>query len=160
MAATRRELTFATLDDAAKDAENLLARGYDRAGNWDLAQCCRHLSEWMRFPLDGYPKVPLPLKPVMWLMKVTLGKKMLLKILTTGKFDTGGQTLKQTIPAPGGDEPAAVAQLRVVVERFAKHDGPFHPSPLFGPMTRDEWTRLNLAHAAHHLSFLVPKQPA
>jgi hypothetical protein len=156
---TRRDLTFAVLDDIVKDAENLLAKGYERAGNWDLAQCCGHLAEWMRFPLDGYPKAPLPLRPVVWLVRVTLGKGMLRKILTTGTFSPGGQTLKETVPTPGGDESAAVAKLRDVVERFKNHDGPFHPSPLFGQMTRDEWVKLNLAHTAHHLSFLVPRQP-
>jgi hypothetical protein len=156
--ATRRDLTFATLDDVTRDAENLLARGYDRAGNWDLSQCCGHLTEWMRYPLDGYPKVPLVFAPVMWLTKATLGKGMLKKILSTGKFDAGGRTLKQTVPAPGGDDAAAVAKLRETVERFKAHAGPFHPSPLFGQMTRDEWVRLNLAHTAHHLSFLVPRQ--
>ena len=155
--ATRRELTFAALDDVVQDAENLLARGYEKAGNWDLAQCCGHLAEWMRFPLDGYPKVPLLLRPMMAMMRVTLGKGMLRKILTTGKFDTGGRTLNETVPSPGGDDAAAVARLREAVGRMARHGGPFHPSPLFGQMARDEWVRLNLAHCAHHLRFLVPR---
>lgn len=154
---TRRELTFATLDDITRDAENLLANGYDRAGNWDLAQCCGHLTEWMRYPLDGYPKVPLVLAPVVWLMKVTVGKKERNRLLGGGKFAPGGRTLKETVPAPGGDDAAAVAKLRETVERFKAHAGPFHPSPLFGQMTRDEWGTLNLAHTAHHLSFLVPR---
>ena len=155
--ATRRDLTFATFDDIVLDAENLLARGYDRAGNWDLAQCCGHLAEWMRFSLDGYPKVPLLLRPVVAVMRATLGTGMLKKIITTGKFDTGGRTLKETVFAPGGNDAAAVAKLRETVERFKAHAGPFHPSPLLGQLTRGGWVRVNLAHCAHHLSFLVPK---
>ena len=46
----RRELYFSDLDEVVRDAEHLLAKGYDRAGNWNLAQVCTHLAEWMRFP--------------------------------------------------------------------------------------------------------------
>jgi hypothetical protein len=154
---TRRNLTFGGLDAVARDAEHLLAVGYEKAGNWDLAQACGHVAEWMRFPLDGYPKVPLPLRPVMWLARITVGRSVRDRILATGTFETGGRTMTETIPAPGGDPAAAVAKLRETVARFQAHAGDFHPSPLFGRMTRDEWVRLNLAHAAHHLSFLVPR---
>jgi hypothetical protein len=154
--AQRRQLDFKTLDDAAADAERLRRDGYDKAGNWDLAQVCSHLTEWMRFPMDGYPKTPLVIAPMMWLARKTVGRKILDKILAKG-FEPGGRTLPETVPAPGGDEAAAVARFRQTVERFGRHNGPFHPSPLFGQMTRDEWTRLNLAHCAHHLGFLVPR---
>jgi hypothetical protein len=30
------------------------------------------------------------------------------------------------------------------------------PSPPLGPMTNDEWNRLDLNNAASHMSFLVP----
>ena len=55
----RRKLTFASLDEVAADAENLLAKGYDKAGNWDLAQVAGHVAEWMRFPIEGFPKPPI-----------------------------------------------------------------------------------------------------
>jgi hypothetical protein len=152
----RRQLTFATLNDAVADAENLLAVGYEKAGNWDLAQVCGHLSEWLRFPIDGFPKVPLLLRPVMWLMRVTAGKKLRAKVLANG-FDAGGRTMPQTVPVSGGSDAAAVAKLKETVERFEAHAGAIHPSPLFGPMTKDEARELQLRHLAHHLSFLVPK---
>jgi hypothetical protein len=156
MAVERRNLTFATLDEVVADAENLLARGYDRAGNWDLAQVAGHVAEWMRFPLDGFPKAPLLVRPVLWLMKVTAGKKMREKILAEG-FGAGGRTMPETVPAAGGDEAAAVARLREVAGRWKAHAGGVYPSPLFGAMTKDVALRLQLKHAAHHLSFLVPR---
>ena len=61
MRATRRTLTFDTLDAAVRDAEYLLAAGYDRAGNWDLAQCLDHLAAWLTYPVSGFPKAPLPI---------------------------------------------------------------------------------------------------
>lgn len=36
----RRKLRFERLEDAVADAENLLARGYHKTGNWDLTPCC------------------------------------------------------------------------------------------------------------------------
>jgi hypothetical protein len=152
----RRTLTFATLRDAIADAENLLAVGYDRAGNWDLAQVCGHLSEWLRFPLDGFPKVPLLLRPVLALVRATIGRNLRAKVLANG-FDAGTRTLPQTVFAAGGNDAAAVAKLKEIAERFEAHAGPIHPSPLFGAMTKDEARALQLRHLAHHLSFLVPK---
>src|SRR5262245_49705201 len=154
--ATRRQLTFATLDDVVRDAQNLLVKGYDRAGNWDLAQVCSHLAEWLRFPIDGFPKVPLVLRPVFWLMRTTVGKKMRAKVLAEG-FDAGGRTMPQTVFTPGGNANAAVAKLKEVAERFKAYAGPIHPSPLFGAMTKDEALQLQLKHCEHHLSFLVPR---
>jgi hypothetical protein len=149
-------LTFDSLDDVVRDAEHLLAAGYERAGNWDLAQCCTHLAEWMRFPVEGFPKMPLAVRPIIWLIRTTSGKRMREKVLAEG-FSAGGRTMPQTVPAPGGDPAAAVARLKAAAGRFQAHAGPVHPSPVFGPMNKDEATKLQLVHCAHHLSFLVPK---
>jgi hypothetical protein len=152
----RRALTFATLDDVVRDAETLLAKGYDKAGKWDLAQACSHLAEWMRFPIDGFPRLPLLLRPVFWLMRATVGKKIGRKILAEG-FSAGGRTMPQTVAQPGGDAVVAVAKLKEVAERFKAHTGPIHPSPLFGAMNKDEALQLQLKHCEHHLNFLLPK---
>src|SRR5687768_3540041 len=50
----RRSLRLATLDDAVTDARQLLERGYDRAGNWNLAQVCDHLTKLMTMSRDGF----------------------------------------------------------------------------------------------------------
>lgn len=156
MAIERRTLTFATLDEIVDDAEHLLTKGYDRAGNWDLAQAAGHVSEWLRFPIEGFPKVPIFIRPVLWLMRVMGGKGMLEKILRNG-FEPGGRTMNETVPAAGGDAAAAVAKLRAMVEKWNQHTGDVFPSPLFGAMTRDTALQLQLRHAAHHMSFLIPK---
>jgi hypothetical protein len=72
-------------------------------------------------------------------------------------FKPGGRTMPETVPAAGGDPAAAVAKLRESVARFKAYAGEIHPSPLFGAMTKEEATRLQLVHCAHHLSFLVPR---
>jgi hypothetical protein len=154
---TRRTLTFATLDDVVRDTEHLLAVGYDRIGKWDLAQCCGHLAEWFRYQMDGYPKPPLLVRPVFWLIRNTVGKRLGRKMFAGGSMKTGLPTIPQSVPAPGGDDAAGVARLRETIGRWKAHTGPLHASPLFGGMSREAWTKGHLIHCAHHLSFLVPR---
>jgi hypothetical protein len=153
----RRTLEFRDLGEAVRDAEALLAGGYDRAGQWDLAQVCGHLAEWLRFPVDGFPRPPLPIRVLLWAMRTTVGPRELRKVLATKAMRSGGPTMPETVPAAGSDEAAAVAKLRAAVERFRDHPGTYHPSPLYGALDRETATRLQLVHCAHHLSFLVPK---
>jgi hypothetical protein len=153
----RRELAFRDLDAAVQDARSLHCGGYVQAGNWDLAQVCGHLADWMRFPLDGFPKPPLPIGLMLWSMRHAVGRRMLRKILQSGSMSAGGPTMPETVPQPGGDEAAAVERFEHVGARFQAHEGPFHRSPLFGDMDRETLTRLQLSHCSHHLSFLVPK---
>ena len=153
---TRRQLSFASLDDAVRDAEHLLAVGYDRAGNWDLAQVCDHLANWLTYPVAGFPKAPLPLRIVMAGVRKTMGRRLLAKFLRDG-MRPNSPTLPQSVAAPGGDPAAAVGRLRDAAKRFEGHAGEYGPSPLFGKLTRDEALTVQLRHAAHHLSFLVPR---
>jgi hypothetical protein len=149
----RRAIEFSTLDEVVADLNHLLANGYEKAGNWDLAQVCGHLNEWMRYPVEGYPKAP----KIMWLFKVLFGRSMLKKLLKNKRFDPGTRTLKATIPQAGGDPVAAVATLKNTIEKFKNHQGEYFPSPLFGSWTREEATLLQLIHCANHLSYLIPK---
>ncbi len=157
MAATRRSLTFDSLDAIVRDVETLAAKGYEKTGKWDLAQMCNHLAEWIKYPLDGYPKVPIVLRPVVWLMKVTIGKRAGRDLIEGRGMKLGTQTLPQTVFPGGQDEAAAVANFKAVVERWKAHTGPMHASPLFGALSRDDWDKAQCGHAAHHLSFLVPR---
>jgi hypothetical protein len=153
----RRRLDFQDFDAVIRDAEALAAGGYDRAGQWDLAQVCGHLAEWLRFPLDGFPSPPLPIRLMLWALRNTVGRRKLRTILESRAMKSGAPTLPGTVPAPGGDEAAAVERLRQAVARFRAHAGPFHPSPLFGDMDRETATQLQLIHCAHHLSVLIPR---
>jgi hypothetical protein len=154
--AVRRELRFDSLSEAIRDAETLLAKGYDKAGNWTLSQVCDHLSDWLTYPIDGFPKAPFFIAPVLWLIKVTVGKRKIAGYLQDRSFPAGKPTMPQTIHPPRDDK-AAAERFRAAAERFVKHDGPVHPSPIFGAMTKDVAEQLQRVHCAHHLSFLVPK---
>src|SRR5262245_24172063 len=155
--AIRRDLKFASLDEAVQDAEHLLARGYERAGNWGLARCCHHLAVLMGSPIDGFPPMSLPRRVAARLLKQTFARRWLRKVLETGTWPTGTPTDERTFPPPGCTDAEAVAMLRQAVGRLLTHPGPFQESPLFGMLDRETLVRLHLIHTAHHLSFLVPK---
>jgi hypothetical protein len=153
----RRQLRFATLDEAVRDAENLLAKGYEKTGKWDLTQCCHHLSEVMTYPLDGFPRLPFPLNVGTWLLRKTVAPGWLRKVLESGVWPTGTPTDQRTVPATGGNDAAAVVRLKQAVDRLLGHTGPLHASPLFGMLDKETLVKLHRIHTAHHLSFLVPK---
>jgi hypothetical protein len=154
---TRRELRFDTLDAAVADAEILLARGYERAGTWSLGQATGHLANWLTYPLDGFPPLPLFLKPIFWVVRKTSATKMLDKVIADRSMPTGAKTAPTSIPGADADDRAEVERYRTAVSRWANHSGPYIPSPLFGEQTKERFLALHLVHAAHHLSFLVPK---
>jgi hypothetical protein len=136
---TRRPLRFDSLDDVVRDAETLLAKGYDKAGNWDLAQVCNHLADWLTYPVEGFPKAPLPIRVMLRVVRATMGRGMLEKYLRDG-MPSGKPTMPQSVHPAGGDPVVAVGRLRAGVRPLKDHPP----------------ARVQLAHAAHHLSFLVP----
>ena len=162
MTATRRELRFETLDEAVHDAEALLRAGYDRAGNWTLAQCCHHLAVLMEWPIDGFPQLRFPLNFGCWVLKKTLARRQLRKILDRGSWPAGTPTDKRTVVASDAPDAHAdaegVTRLTDAVQLLLSHDGPWKESPLFGMLDKDELIRLHRIHTAHHLSFLVPEE--
>jgi hypothetical protein len=146
-----RELDFKNFDEALAEAERLHRSGYERAGNWDLAQVLDHLNYFMKGALEGYSfKVP-------WIIKALLGKMVLRRILSKKRMKRGVFTPQKPLPAPGGDEQAALERFRETVQRMNQHQGEFMPSPFFGTMTREEALELNRLHCAHHLGYLLPK---
>ena len=107
------------------------------------------------FPIEGFPKAAAD-RAMLWTMKKTVGPKKL-KQYIAGGFPAGKPTAPQTVFQAGGDPRTAVDELRKSVERMKSHTGAIIPSPFFGPMDKETCVRLQLVHAAHHLSFLVPK---
>lgn len=157
MSAKRRKLHFDDLDQAAADVNRLLAGGYQPTGNWNLAQVCAHLNDWMTFPIDGYPPAAAPIRLILWLMKVTIGKRQLASVLSDGFRDK-----LPTMPATAHDadsveDQAAAETLLATMERFKNHQGSFHPSPIYGDLTPEQHLRLQLAHCEHHLGFLADR---
>lgn len=139
------------------EVHSLIEGGYVCNGNWNLSQICGHLADWMRFPLDGFPVPPLPIKVIMYLMKVTVGPGMRQKILANG-FSGGMMTAPETVPKPdAATDQEAADQLQAVIDRVKDFQGELHPSPLFGQMDHETHVQVSLLHAEHHLGYLEPK---
>lgn len=152
----RRDLRFTSLDEIANEGERLHRDGFEARGAWNLSQVCNHLADWMSFPMDGFPRPNLLIGCMLWMLKVTVGKRQLAKILETRSMPPASPTMPQTVSEPERDEEDAVRRLRETVERLKTYRGDIHPSPLFGTMDYDTCVALQCIHASHHFSFLHP----
>lgn len=152
----KRKLKFNNFDEMMADVDTLLAKGYHAHGKWNLGQACSHIADWMRFPLDGFPTPPLPIRIMMWTMKKTVGPRMKRKILTEG-FKGGMPTAPETVPKPEEiTDRQGADKLREVISRVTNYDGDLKPSPLFGPTDKETLIKVSLLHAEHHLGYLEP----
>jgi hypothetical protein len=157
----RRTLDFHDLDAVVSEVKRLDEGGYTQIGKWNLAQICLHLEDWLRYPLDGFPRPPLPVALMMGALRHTLGRSMLRKALVTRAMPPNAPTAPQTVHAAGeASDSVAVARLTETIRRFQAYTGPLHPSPLFGPLDRDTSLQLQIIHCMHHLSFLIPRNSA
>jgi hypothetical protein len=146
-----RQLRFPDFASACAEVDRLHRDGYEQLGRWDLAQICDHMTFFVGGSLDG-PNYRVP-----WPFRVLFGRLVLRRILSQGRMKAGGPTPQRPLPAPGGDEAAAVARFKAVIARLEAHDGELHDSPFFGHLTPRQWRDLHLIHCGHHLGYLVPK---
>ena len=151
-------LDFRSLDDAVTYARRCQSAGYDRTGNWDLAQTSRHMTDWLRAPLDGPPPLPWLMKLPMAVVRLTPGPGLLKKFLAERRLPVGMGTVAATVHPPEADATAAVEEFAATAARFAGHTGPFvRPSPLFGKLDREGTLELQLVHCMHHFGRLRPR---
>ncbi|MFN7737931.1 MAG: DUF1569 domain-containing protein [Pirellula sp.] len=153
-----RSLRFSDLSQVMPEVFRLRDQGYTQTGSWDLVQTCNHLADWMSFPFDGFPKPPWFISWMFPLMRLTVGKSALKKILATGVMGKGMPTMPETVYKAGGNPEEAIDRLAKSLERLSVAKNAIYPSPVFGTMSREELVRLQLVHCGHHLEFLVPKQ--
>jgi len=147
----RRMLQFASLDDAVADARRLHTAGYERAGQWSLAQNLEHLTIFLNKSLDGFGEIERPLMIRLfgpWLIKPLM--------LAMGRMPAGVEGPRPLMPLGTGDDASQLAAFEAAVARV-NAAGAFQPSPFLGRLRSNQWRRLHCIHAAHHLSFLVPK---
>jgi uncharacterized protein DUF1569 len=148
----RRTLKFTTLEDIAADVEHLVSADKVTAlGNWTIGEALAHLANSFNMSIDGAQfRAP-------WLFR-TFGP-MFKNYYLTHPMKAGLKLPKDaarqlTVPPPiSRDE--GVAKFRSAMRR-QQTIADREPSPIFGPMSRDEWDRLHMRHAELHLSFFVP----
>lgn len=153
---SRRKLHFASIQDALRDAQ-LLADAEGKGtlkplGNWTLGQTFGHLAGWINDAFDGFPP---DLNPP-WFIRLILKpmKSKYLKGMPAGvriPRQKDGTKHVEVIPTAQG-----LARLNAAWQRLG-NAAPTHPSPVFGPMTHEEWLALNLRHAELHQGFFLPQ---
>lgn len=150
----RRKLHIRDFDALAAEAERLAATGYQKVGNWNLAQACEHLAIVMEGSLDGF-KFP----PASWFWRCVLGPAIIRMTVGTWWMPTGLQCPDVSF-APRGNlsDAASVARFRRACERVRDWQGSYHAHPILGRITADHWRRIHLIHGMHHLNFLVPAE--
>jgi hypothetical protein len=153
----RRTLRFNTPGDVLRDAEMLAdaeRRGTLQAsGNWTLGQALAHLATWVNMPFDGYPEMD----PPAWWMR--LFRPLITMWLVHKGFPAGVRIAgvpAGTFGTEACDVDEGLTRLRTAFDRLATKE-PMHASPVFGPMTRDEWIKFHLRHAELHLGFFHPR---
>jgi hypothetical protein len=146
----RRSLRFGSLDEVMPDVERLLEEGHTTVGTWTLAQLCRHVATVMRRVVDLPASTPVD--PSQW-----VGEERKREVLETGLLPEGLPSPPEVQPADTSDPREEAEGLRQAIAHYKASPGPVIPHRLFGPLTKEEWDRLQLIHVAHHLSFAVPR---
>lgn len=147
----RRNLQFDSFDQIHQDVERLLQGEYERAGNWDLAQICKHLALAVTGSMADLPNRGSRI------LQTVMGPFWRWRVFRTKKLPERIPTPKAAVPQPGGDPVRAAKQLQRALERFEQHEGPWANHPMMGKFNRHQWHDFHLIHCAHHLSFLIPK---
>lgn len=151
--AERRALKFSSYDQLLTDLDRL-SEDYSKVGRWSLGQIAEHLRITMNGSLDPTTKrLPAPLRFI-------LRHTMLRWLLKHNRMPAGVKAPKSIQPPPAVDDDAAVSRLRETIVLVRDHPREHYLNPAFGRMTRARWDHLQLIHAAHHLSFLIPADAA
>lgn len=154
----RRVVRYESFADALRDMRSLAAQERNGnlavLGNWSLGQAINHVATWAE-----YAYKPNPMRRAPWIIRLAsrlLKKRFLEKGLGPGFRLPGveGGTLG-TEPA---DTDTALARFQAGADRLDR-DPPTQPSPVFGLMTREDASKLNLRHAELHMSFFKPRVP-
>ena len=146
----RRELRFENESEILAEAERLAEGSSQVLGNWSAGQIFKHLAIVMDGSIDGL-KVTAP-----WYVRliVPLFKKQLLSSPMRAGFRLPRRAKEVMVPRDSISIQEGIQSLRNAVTRL-NSTTERKPSPVLGPMTREEWTQLHCRHAELHLGFLV-----
>jgi hypothetical protein len=144
----RRTLSYNSLDEVMPDVERLMER-HTTVGNWTLAQICRHLATVMRRVVDLPASTPHDSSK--W-----VGEEQKRQVLESGMLPEGLPGPPELMPADTRSAREEADGLRQAIAHYKASTGPVIPHRIFGPLTKQEWDRLQLIHVAHHLSFAIP----
>lgn len=152
----RRPLRFRSLEDARAEVDRLSASQRAGrlvcAGNWTMAQIVEHITKFIEGSLDGFSfRAP-------WILRV-IGRAI--KPWCIGKPMPRGVQLRGKsallLPSDDAELEACLARFNAAMDRLRAGERMEAESPLFGPLTHDQWVQMHLRHAEHHLGYLRPQ---
>lgn len=147
--AERRKLIFNAPDDVAAEVKRLREGGYEKAGQWNLAQVSYHCEKLLSQSMTGTAAETTP--------EQTARRPILEKMLATNAIPDGIISPEPAAP-PADTSDSAIDDFLTTLNTFKAFKGPFAPHRLFGNISAEERRRHQMIHCAHHLSYLVPAQ--
>ena len=146
----KRTLNFETEAEAIAEIQRLRG-GHRLTGRWTLPQICYHVA----VPLKGElaPPVPMDLArtPEQEAMKAGFVDFILAERRMKPEWQAAGEWIP---PATCGE--ADVDTFVSLLEKLRDYPHPRVVMGPIGPVSIEEFRGVNLAHAAHHLSHLIP----
>ena len=147
----RRELSFATLNEAVAEAERLADGEVRTTGNHSFGQILEHLARTHDMATG---KVEAPRPPLFIRLMMPFIKSSIIKDVKPGfKLPAKAETFFW--PDQEFEVQDALTHLKESVERF-NTVGPLPKHPVFGKLSQEKATELNRKHCAMHLSFVHP----
>jgi hypothetical protein len=156
---SQTETKFSNFAEIEAFIRKLQRTGYVACGKWNLSQICEHLSDWMNYPMVGFPKSGPTVSAVLFCVRCLAGKKLYRNVVSKQRMKPGRPTLPQSVYPSTLDESRSVERLVATMQALQNFSGALISSPLFGKLTHAEYVSLHIAHCAHHLSFLKTNQP-
>ena len=148
----RRSLDFTSMADIAADARAVAGGPHRTTGNWNASQIVGHVTDLIELSNRGSDiRFPWPIR--------LLGRGLKLAGLHTKPLRAGlkaPKAISAMIEQHQG-VPIEEALSRLDAEVAESQRKPMsHPSPLFGPLSHEEWVGVHRRHAELHFSFLEP----
>ena len=153
--ASRRPLHFHCLNCIAAELDRIEAAHasgtLSTTGNWTPGENIDHCAKLFEFALDGFPSA------APWFVRA-IARVFLRGRATSGRTAPAGFRLPKDaaymLPRPGISLQESMGRMRRCLARIASGERMSRPNPLFGPMTHEEWVRMQCGHCQLHLGFL------
>ena len=153
--APRRDLTLADFPAILAELERIdaavQAGTASHTGNWSIGEICDHCAKFISAACDGFDaKAPAIIRLIcrMLYYKKAMGPDP----MPAGfKLPKAASAL---IPEDGISDHEGLGNLRKELKRVIAGKDMTNPSPIFGPLTHDQWVLLQTNHCAKHMSFI------
>lgn len=147
--AGRRKISFRDFDGVAEDVDQLNDCGYIRLGNWSLPQICWHLGKTITDNLkQPQTQTATP--------EETARKNGFFALAFGPTGFPERMPLPPTLDPPPDLGPEEIENLKSAMRQLSACPHRCIQVGGCGPVPVEDVVRLHLAHAAHHLSFLIP----